>query len=81
MASVGMTELGTITAIIVEGVSVISLWLRLRWRVKQEAAHCRYVTSVLQALPDDTEIDEQRDSKGLARLTITRGRHSQDAQL
>jgi hypothetical protein len=58
----GMTELASIAVILIQGASLISLRLRLLWRVKQQAARRNYVIPVLQALPDDIEINERRKS-------------------
>lgn len=79
MASTGMTELGLIAVIVVQGFSLVTLWLRLRWRTRQEEAHRRYVVAVLRALPADSEIDERRVGGSLHKLTITR--HREDTQL
>ena len=66
----GMTDVGLVSVIIVQGFSLLGLWLRLRWRVRQEASHRDYVVAVLQALPENTKIDEERDNG--VKLIITR---------
>jgi hypothetical protein len=65
-----MTDVGLVSVIIVQGCSLLALWLRLRWHVRQEVSHREYVVAVLQALPEDTKIDDERENG--VRLTITR---------
>jgi hypothetical protein len=65
-----ITDVWLISVIIVQGSSLVALWLRLRWYVRREASHRDYVIAVLRALPKDTRIDDQRDNG--VKLTITR---------
>jgi hypothetical protein len=66
---IAVTDLGLASAAIIQACSLTALWLRLRWRVKQEHAHREYLVAVLQTLPEGGQVNEQ-GADG-ARLTIT----------
>lgn len=80
MASTTMTELGLAVTVTVQGFSLVALWLRLRWRAKQETADRRYLTAILRALPEDSKIDEWRIGESFHRLSVTRGPGGEDGE-
>ena len=72
MSPISATVVWPATMIAAQGVGLLALWLRLRWRAKQEQAHRQYVVAMALALPKGSQIDEgYRDGTWL-RLTIAR---------
>ena len=68
-----MTSLVWVVAVIgAQGLlSLLALWLRLRWQAQQQERH-RYLVAIARVLPEGSRIDEgHRDSTWL-RLTIGR---------
>ncbi|MGW0711018.1 hypothetical protein ACWD4G_34540 [Streptomyces sp. NPDC002643] len=69
------TVVVTIVSIVVAQVSaVLSLWLRLRWRVRRERVQRQYLASTVDAVVGGgcLKVDEQRNDGQRLRVEITR---------
>ncbi len=62
--------------VVAHSLSVLALWLRLRWRVQQEHARRRYLVAIARALPEGSQVDEGRSDGTWLRLAIAHARHS-----
>jgi hypothetical protein len=55
-----------------QSLSVLALWLRLRWRVREEQAHRQYLVAVVRTLPAGSTIRERRADGSSLMLTVVR---------
>jgi uncharacterized membrane protein len=55
-----MAHAGALATIAAQGLSVLALWLRLRWRVREKQARCRYVVVVVDNIPPGGKIQKRR---------------------
>jgi hypothetical protein len=53
-----------------QGWSVLALWLRLRWGVREEHAHHQYLVAVVRTLPPGSRIQERRADGSSLMLTV-----------
>jgi hypothetical protein len=53
-----------------QSLSVLALWLRLRWRVREEQAHRQYLVAVMRTLPPGSTIRERRADGSSLMLTV-----------
>jgi hypothetical protein len=58
------------TMITVQGLSVLALWLRLRWRLREEQTRFRYLVAVVDTLPPGSRIQERRADGSSLMLTV-----------
>jgi len=65
-----MAHVAAFTMIAMQGLSVLALWLRLRWRVREEQAHCRYVVAIVDNLPPGSRIQERRADGSSWMMTV-----------
>jgi hypothetical protein len=56
--------------IAMQGLSVLALWLRLRWRVREEQAHCWCLVAVVDTLPPGSRIQERRADGSSLMVTV-----------
>jgi hypothetical protein len=73
MASMSATDLMLLAANVGQGLSLVALYMRLRFLAKREITYNEHIVALLRELPDETEIDEHRREGVLHRLTITKG--------
>ncbi|MEV6013263.1 hypothetical protein AB0M29_41705 [Streptomyces sp. NPDC051976] len=64
----------------VHGTAVVSLYLRLRWRVRQEHAHRQYLESLACFLPAGSTLEETGADGSTLRLTMGPGSPSSTEQ-
>lgn len=60
--------MGAVVAL--NGLTVIALWLRLRWRVRREQARGRTLAELADALSAGGELDERFPDGSHRRLTV-----------
>jgi hypothetical protein len=65
-------------AIAVHGLAVLTLWLRLRWRVRHEQARGGCLVDLAHALANGGEIDERRSDGSWLKLSVPG--HASDAR-
>ncbi|MGH3811999.1 MAG: hypothetical protein ACRDUV_06020 [Pseudonocardiaceae bacterium] len=75
-----MTSLVWVVAVIgAQGLlSLVALWLRLRWQARQQQERHHYLVAIARALPDGSRIDEGHRDGTWLRLTIDRSQASED---
>jgi hypothetical protein len=67
-----MAHVVAFATIAAQGLSVLALWLRLRWRVREEQARCQYLVAVVGTLPPGSKIQERRADGSSLMLTVAR---------
>ena len=65
------------TMIAAYGCGLLALWLRLRWRARQEQVHRQYVVAIARALPAGSQIEEGDTDGRWLRLALAPARHSE----
>jgi hypothetical protein len=55
-----------------QGLSVLALWLRLRWRVRAEQVHRQYLVAIVRILPAGSTIKERRADGSSFTLNLVR---------
>jgi len=70
MSSIITTVAVPAAVIATHGLSLLGLWLRLRWRVRQEHARRRYLVAIAQALSAGGQIDERTAEGSWLRVAI-----------
>jgi hypothetical protein len=73
----GWTWIGVVALVVVQGFSLIALWLRLRWRLKQEQVHRQYAVAVTRAIRDGGQVDMDLVDGSSLRIMVT-GRPAED---
>jgi hypothetical protein len=68
-----------VTVISVQGlISLVTLWLRLRWRAQQQLERHHYLVTIARTLPEGSNIDEGHSDGTWLKLTIDRPQPSGD---
>jgi hypothetical protein len=68
-----------LAVIAAQGLSVLALWLRLRWRVREEQAHRQYLVAVVRILPPGGMIQERRADGSSLMLTVVSTNRCEEA--
>ena len=70
------TDLMLLAANVGQGLSLAALYMQLHFLAKREITYNEHIVALLRELPNETEIDEERQGGALHRLTITKGTQS-----
>jgi hypothetical protein len=74
----GWTWIGVVALVVVQAFSLIALWLRLRWRLKQEHVHRQYVVAVTRAIREGGQLDMDLVDGSSLRIMVTPGGRAED---
>ena len=62
-----------LTGLALRGMALAALFLRLRWEVRQQQLHCRYLVALARTLPRGSWLDEIRPDGSELHLVIAQG--------
>ncbi|MET8197975.1 MULTISPECIES: hypothetical protein [Micromonospora] len=66
----GLTWGGLAAATVTSVTGLVALWIRVRWRLRQEKTRCDALIAIAEALPDGGRLRDQRADGSCITLTV-----------